>query len=876
MPGLAPLLAVVAALATAWLASGAMGAMALGFRNGLAWLGLAIMVGAAWQAGQPPWPLSRQVLGSFLGLAAAAWLVTARSPSASVLGAALATAAVASWHKGTERQTLLLAAWAIAALGVYRLALASIPAVWLAGEQLAFWLGELATAVTGRPLAVGPTYAALELLLPVLCLYAGGAAQRGRFGWSRAVAGLLAMVGVHLGYLALLAWSADLLAALPVPQPPPVQTRYIPPPWHWSDFVRAAVPWNLPMLGAAAHLAAVALWFRWTACPSLADRGLAHRPGPQQPPRLWGLATSPGALAGVAFILAALTSFVSPLKSLEGKSVVALDLPSVNWSRPEHGKFGRAAGEGFGTLSDLVESLGAGFRRSSGLAEADLATADVLVVLPPAEPFPAELSQRVWQYVRSGGALLVVAEPSVHEGSRSSLFADLLEPTSIRVRFDVATAVSALWEDSLDPASHPAIAGLITGRNRLGLGQAASLEIGWPAWPLLAGRFGWSDPGVDALLTGRRRLEPGERLGDLVLAAEQTVGPGTVIVLGDSRLVTNEGIPYSYEFLARLLTYLAHRPSPPQAPWRAALAVAFSAALLGVMAVRLDPWRLGLAVAVLAIGQLGFEGLGTIGSRVLPGARSGVGPPLAVVDGSHLEPFSDHPWNSQGITGLNLNMLRNGWLPLVASRWDVGLIERARVLVLVAPRRLFSAAEQAQVLEFLENGGTVLAFAGADQAEALHPLLERFGIAVPAAYRRPDRPIREPAPMGRYPPLKSQEYYEVLRFVDRWGEESSVAFYARWPFECPPEFVEVQDYEGRPAVAVVPVGQGNLVFIPDSGLVLNNALEDAEGAMVGGARENAGFLRWLLKRSTAGRPGPTQPNSPQPEPSAPLPQGGQP
>jgi len=863
-PSLGVVLAALSALGTAWLASGAMGPMALALRNGLAWLGLAIMVGAASPSSRPVWPLSRAVLAAVVGLAAAAGLVTARSTSASVLGVALAAAIVSSWRQGIDRRAMLLAAWSITVLGVYRLVLLSIPGVWLASEHIGAWLGHGAGRLARRPLAVGATYAGVELLLLMVCVYLSWVVEGGRPWWRRALAALVALAGVHTAYLVLVARSAELLSALPVVQPPAGQTRYMPPPWHWSDVLRAAIPWNLPLLAAAGHLAVLGSAFRWTAWRVSAQAGSSPEQAPQW---LWRLQAGRLGQAGpavAALALGMLAWYVPPPGTLAGKSVLALDLPSTNWSPPEAGRFGRTAGEGFGTLPRLVESLGASFRRSSDLTEADLAWADVLVLLPPAEPLPPQLIDRVWQYVRSGGGLLVVAEPSVHEGNLSSLFADLLEPASIRVRFDTATAVAALWEDSLDPAPHPAIVGLEAGRNRLGLGQAASLDIGRPARPLLVGRYGWSDPGVDALLTGRQRLEPGERLGDLVLAAEERMGRGTVIVLADSRPLTNEGIPYSYEFTARLLAYLAHRPMTPQAPWRSALGLGGALVLVGMLAVYLQPWPVAVAAAVLAVAQGGLQVWGAAASEVLARVPRGVGPPIAIVDGSHLEPFSDHPWNGQAITGLNLNLLRSGWLPLVASDWDAHLIQRADALVLVAPRRPFSPRERAHVQAFLERGGAVLAFAGADQAEALRPLLEPWDIVVPPAYRRPDRPIREPAPMGRYPPLKSQEYYEVLRFVDRKGEESAVAFYARWPFECPPEYIEVQDYEGRPAVAVVPVGQGSLVFVADSGLPLNNALEDSEGAMVGGARENSGFIRWLLKRSTskaAEAPGPSPADS---------------
>ena len=98
----------------------------------------------------------------------------------------------------------------------------------------------------------------------------------------------------------------------------------------------------------------------------------------------------------------------------------------------------------------------------------------------------------------------------------------------------------------------------------------ASLQVRWPARPLMLGRWGWSDPGTDAVLTGVSRLEAGERLGDLVLAAEQRLGAGRVLVLGDAFPLTNEGGVRGYGYTGRLLSYLAHGPTGPQSPWRQA------------------------------------------------------------------------------------------------------------------------------------------------------------------------------------------------------------------------------------------------------------------------------------------------------------------
>jgi hypothetical protein len=466
-------------------------------------------------------------------------------------------------------------------------------------------------------------------------------------------------------------------------------------------------------------------------------------------------------------------------------------------------------------LPVLVESLGGSFVRSNDLSQADLAGADVLVVLPPSRPWPNDRLQRAWEFVRHGGSLLVVAEPWTHEAGWSSLFDDVLGPTAMRVRFDVAIPAAASWEHALEAAPHPATVGLDDGRNRASLGEAASIGVSSPARPLFAGRYGWSDPGTDALLTGQRRFDTGERLGDVVLAAEQPLGRGTVVVVSGAASFTNEGLAGGYEFVGRLLAYLAAQPSTPHAAWRQVVGLLGCVAIVVLLARRCSPHRLVLAGVVLALATVGVEWLSCANSKVFPGRRDGARSGVALIDGSHLEAYSGHPWNRDGIAGLELNLMRNGFLPLVVARLDEEQLRRAEILVSIAPARRFTRGEQQRIHDFMERGGVFVAMAGADRADALRPFLEEHGIDLPAPYLLPNRPFREPVPIGRYPPLKSEEYYEVLRFVGRDGHDSSMVFYARWPFECRLDDLEVQDYEHRPAVAIVPVGRGQIVLEPN-------------------------------------------------------------
>ncbi len=174
----------------------------------------------------------------------------------------------------------------------------------------------------------------------------------------------------------------------------------------------------------------------------------------------------------------------------------------------------------------------------------------------------------------------------------------MLQPTAMQVRYDTAVTRTGNWEQSYEVLAHPATAGIDDLRNRFGLELGSSIRTRWPARPVLVGRWGWSDPGSDAVGTGVSYYNAGELLGDLVLAAEQPLGQGRVFVLGDTSPLHNEMLANAYPFVGRLLGYLANRPSSPQALWRQLLGLAALLAMAALLALRPAAWQVMLTSTV--------------------------------------------------------------------------------------------------------------------------------------------------------------------------------------------------------------------------------------------------------------------------------------
>ncbi|MHC4176743.1 MAG: DUF4350 domain-containing protein, partial [Planctomycetota bacterium] len=739
---------LVAAVAAAWIAAGSTGLLAHPLRHALTIAALAVAV----VAGRPR---RDEPLGGWLALGAAVVLglimTAADPPAAGVLAVTLVTAALVRSQATLSGRVILIVALATAVLAVFRLACSSIPTVWLAADALGHGLGWLAGTISGEPLWLGASFGGVDFLVLMAALYTGWLISTARPRLPRAICAAAAILAGHLIYLFILSFSNQILAALPDVVLPPESDNSRLGIWTWGNAVRTLLPWNVPMLALLIHATVAGVMFRWATWLPVAEPAPSpgNRRGPRTGPdrRIDALLKFGPAVLALAVVL--LTVLDLGKSDLGGETIVVNEKGFIDWDKPEYDA--RSAGT-HGMLELFVESLGGTFVRSADLSQDDLKKADVLLLLHPSqESWSKEEGalDRIWEFVRRGGSLLVVADPEIHQGNLKSTFNDLLKPTKMRVRRDTAVSETANWEHSCEALAHPATAGIGDRRNRFGLTSGASIQVGWPARPLLVGRWAWSDPGSGALGTGAAEYEPGEKLGDLALAAEQPLGRGTVVVLGGTSSLHNDMIGNSYTFAGRLLGYLAGRPLSSQAWWRQLLGLLAMVVFVGLLAWRASPLRTGGTAVILAGCLIGCVAVSHRTARALPGSGAG-GPRLACIDASHLEAYSTDTWGEFGIAGLSRALMRTGYLPLLLPALTEERLEHAELLISIGPARRFSAAEHKAVQDFVESGGTFVCMAGAHESAGSRELLADFDLRVPPSPVPPSADVREPEPLGPF------------------------------------------------------------------------------------------------------------------------------
>jgi len=800
--------AVVLAVAAAWCAAGSAGLMAYALRRMLALTCLVCAALVLWPIWDHRW--GKVLTGLIVGLVVV-WLISSNLVILNILSVAVAVWVLA-WLVPNQGGILLrISASAIGGLAIYRGLISAVPWAWQAADWFSRMAGHLAGSISGKPMELGPTFAGLDILVLTTLLWLGLWVER----LSKGLYGLAAIAAGQLIYLVVLAWIPDLLGAIAVPEG---QAK-----GPWLGFALKALPWNMPVLACMIHMVIIAGMLGWPRRPA----------GPNQRPR-WGIVLAV-TMAAALMPVVAFADISRP--TLAGKRIVFYEKGFLNWLRPRHGQYGRLSSGMYGMLPDFIAALGATAVISPDLAEKDLLGADAVVLIFPDEPWQPGQKERLWDYVQKGGTLLVLGEHTTIDPNGTNRFNEILAPTSIKVAFDSATFAVGGWLQSYEPIMHPATAGIPDDKNQFGVVIGASLQVRWPARPILLGKWGWADVGdvgSSRAMMGDDRYGPGERLGDLILAAEQPLGRGRIVAFGDTSGLTNGINTGSYIFTSRLFAYIAGQGRQAHPWWRQSMAIAMaSIAIVGIA-------RFGRTASGLPI-LAGFGILWALSTyatestwQVLPRHREQPPIRIAYIDSSHLHAYSNESWRPDGMGGLALTLMRDDYLVLELPKVDAQILEGADLLVVVAPSKGYDKKELAAIKQFVLDGGCLIVTVGYDQAAPSRSLLETFGfyLGEDPTYQR------EPPALGHFksPYLRSETHMVYVRF------------HAAWPVGCTDPNARVIAYgsDARPVIMLRRFGAGKVVVIGDTGFAMCKNLENEDGSPFEGMRENADFWRWFI------------------------------
>jgi hypothetical protein len=261
----------------------------------------------------------------------------------------------------------------------------------------------------------------------------------------------------------------------------------------------------------------------------------------------------------------------------------------------------------------------------------------------------------------------------------------------------------------------------------------------------------------------------------------------------------------------------------------------------------------GASLAVLGTSIFLCTSISYASAQIYPDGNRVSPNNVAYIEASNLELKSEEGWRPDGIAGLALTLMRNGYVTMNLPEITQDRLEHAGLVVSIAPQRPFTYAEREAIKSFIENGGNFILTAGWGDHEAAAPLLKELQLWVG---EDPDHPgERPPVPMGHF---KSP-------YVDAGGYMAHVRYNAAWPVGSTDKDARVIAYGtgNVPVIIMRSVGKGKVMLVGDTGFAMNKNLEWEGGEPFDGMRENADFWRWLitvLKNETMWLP--PNPNAP--------------
>ncbi|MDI1475972.1 DUF4350 domain-containing protein [Polyangium sp. y55x31] len=735
-----------------------------------------------------------------------------------VLGVVTALCAAALLTRTAPRAGEVMArvARSAALVSLLQVFLHHVPGAFCAWDAAADAMSRLAGHLSGQPLRLGPTFSgvwvALLFAFLALPLSPRGAvdARRAR---GRAAVLLLACAVAPIAYMALLG-PIERLGQLAI------QAMILPPVIHRP---LAFHP------GQVSALAPLLLLLALLVPAQYALGHLSHAPASPAPRRLLPLVLGGLALFGAGYALTA------PLLPAPPRgAVIAIhdpeppdsDRPAVDLSSPAIGRYGLAQAGMFGAFRNYLEAAGYTTRVLRGHIDPErLEGVDALVVINPQRVYTDAEHDAIWRYVDKGGGLLVLGDHTDLFGLQEPVNR-LLEPIGIRFEFDSAFSLRRHWRHTQEFFPHAITAGLVDALDAQ-IGTGASLTLrGLRTRPILVGRYGFGDLGNRANggqggLLGDYRYELGERLGDMVLAADADHGKGRVVVFGDTSSFQSLSLPHAYAFVERTFRYVV----TPQgaAWWSKPLLWLILAAAIALLVIGRPALGVTAAAAVLLVAA---DACHALHARPAP-APLDPGR-LALVDTTHVGRWPLDYFEEGSMGGIPTALMRAGYLPVMSGRMPEAALDDAALAMFIAPVEAVAPATKARLRSLLERGGTLVVASGGRGASAANDLLEICGMRISDS---PLGPAKDEGTTGDDPASSTQR---VVQFVDAWAIESKGR-----PFHA----VHAR-YAGAVVSAETRVFHGRCLAIGDGRFFGDKNLEGEFAFQLG----NVKFLERLLEK----------------------------
>jgi hypothetical protein len=658
-----------------------------------------------------------------------------------------------------------------------------VPYRWLTDFSLGY--SHILTQVMSVPLILGPSAAAMDILLLGICALLAVTLVAQPRRWANFILWAVVLEAAHVIYL----WTAPKLLGI----------------------INTAIP-----VSTTPHMDLPAVFFLFVALVVWVESRNSADPLMSRVKRSAAFDYSRTGYASLALIV--LTCIVAGAASYGNRPlrVMMLQRNILDDGVPQHGNYGDRSGGMFGFLPKYLDNIGYTTIRRAITREV-LDSVDVIFVANLLEKIPEDERNLVWEFVERGGGLLVVGDHTGTDAIREPTN-DLLSPCGLELNFDTAVPMRRSWASAKSFLFHPL--GRSGGVMDAELWLGASVKAGPKGEPFVVGRGAFSDPGdmnnKARSYLGNLAYDPGEPLGDVVLAAAAHWGKGKAVLHGDTSPYQNGTIIRSHSMINRTLRWMTDDSWLSFIDrWRSELLlvlIGIIGTVLVILSFSQPVWMLtALLLPALSVGVF----------AMIPGDQasewSGKGYRQVLIDEGHGQMFDLMAWEPKSIGGLQYNLMRNGFSPrFVDSPTDLKK-EDADLYIIFSPSQPYEPDEIGQLVEFAENGGWILSAAGWNTYPMVEKLYERFGVRL------------ENIPLGA---SDGTAFNGVVKMADAYpvvGDGDGIQ-------------TLIESF-GKPVAKVVTRGKGGLIAIGDSQFLYCKNLEGQNEQVV---MENVQFFRELM------------------------------
>lgn len=403
---------------------------------------------------------------------------------------------------------------------------------------------------------------------------------------------------------------------------------------------------------------------------------------------------------------------------------------SFDWEKPKKGLYGLDKIGMFGLLPVFLNSQDFPLEKINQITSKSLESVQTLLLINLNHDLSETEKNTIYRFVEQGGSLMVLGDHTGNDVIRIP-YNNLLKKVHIAFNFDSAIPFADNWHNAYQLFPHPVLNNVKEKELKFGIG--ASLRITYPAYPLVAGKYGFSDKGNiknrNAGYLGDMQFSFDEMLGDLVIAAGSRYGRGKILVFGDTSPFQNGSLFHSSRFIINIFTWLS---SPHQGVLIDVLKYSgYFLIFIIIFFIFLKHHYFNILLLTLLPAIILITSTFTPSFSMTWRTRINLSRlKIAYIDSSHMEDINYNIRAANNVDGLAINLMRNDIFPVFVQKFPDLEHNNIKILILLAPKKSFNKTEQKNIHRFMQKGGIVIIALNNKDYRAVKSLLEDYKINI--------------------------------------------------------------------------------------------------------------------------------------------------